>query len=64
MPVKTLSDAIRGLNRQGANEYLLEKTESGSVKQDAENYILVGLLGGYSNERFRARVSDFWNRLQ
>lgn len=66
MPVKTLSDAIKGLqtNRQGANEYLLEKTETGSVKQDAENYILVGLLGGYSNERFRVRVSDYWNKPQ
>lgn len=66
MPVKTLSDAIRGLqaNRQGANEYLLEKAETGPVKQDAENYILVGLLGGYSNERFRVRVSDYWNKPQ
>lgn len=66
MPVRTLGDAINRLqvNRQGANEYLLEKTESGSVKQDAENYILVGLLGGYSNERFKIRISEFWNRPQ
>lgn len=64
MPDKTLSEAIRGLqtNKQGANEYLLEKTEADSVKQDAENYILVGLLGGYSNERLRVRISDFWKR--
>lgn len=64
MPYKGLGEAIGQLqtNRKGVNEYLLEKTEAGNITQDAQNYILVGLLGGYSNERFRVRVSDFWNK--
>ena len=64
MPYKGLGEAIGQLqtNRKGVNEYLLEKTEAGNITQDAQNYILVGLLGGYSNERFRVRISDFWNK--
>lgn len=64
MPAKSLSESIQQLQRdkRGANEYLLEKTETGAIKQDAQNYIMVGLLGGYSNERFRVRVSDYWNK--
>lgn len=64
MPYKGLGEAIGQLqtNKKGINEYLLEKSEAGTVTQDAQNYILVGLLGGYSNERFRIRVSDFWNK--
>lgn len=64
MPFKPLAEAIRQLqsNQGGVNEYLLYKTETGKVTQDAQNYILVGLLGGYSNERYRVRVSDFWNK--
>lgn len=66
LPVRTLNEAIKELqtNRHGATEYLLEKTNTGSVKQDAGNYILVALLGGYSNERLRVRVSDYWNKTQ
>ena len=51
-------------SNENGNEYMLEKTEQGSVKQDAANYALVALLGGYINERNRVRVSDFWNKPQ
>lgn len=63
-PLKTLNQAIRDLqaNKQGANEYLLDKTDEGVLKQDAWNYILVGVLDGYNNERLRVRVSDYWNK--
>ncbi len=65
MPYRDLYDATKRLqtNKNGVNEYLLETLDEGTkVKQDAENYILVALLGGYSNENYIARVSDFWNK--
>lgn len=36
-----------------------KRTAEGVEKQNSENYILFGLLGGYSNERNRVRISDF-----
>lgn len=64
VPYVDLGTAIQRLqkNKDGINEYLLDKTEQGSVKQDALNYILVAVLGGYSNEKYYARISDFWRR--
>ncbi len=65
IPLKTMVEAMQQLqivNPGGAVEYMLEKTEAGKVTQETENYITVGLHGGYSNERFRTRISDFWNK--
>jgi len=41
----------------------LEKTEDEIKTQEAENFLLVALLGGYGNEIYRVRVSDFWNNV-
>lgn len=46
----------------GTAEYVMSKTETGRTKQDNHAQILVGLLGGYSNESLRVRVSDFFDR--
>lgn len=48
-------------NEEGVSEYLLEKTEDGTITQEAENFLLVALLGGYGNEIYRVRVSDLWS---
>lgn len=63
---RTLQEAVRQLQskKEGVVEYLLEKTETESVKQDPSNYLIVGLLGGYSNERLRVRVSDYFNNFE
>lgn len=45
---------------QGTNEYVVKKGEGGVIKQDKENYLLMGLWGAFGNEKARARVSDFW----
>ncbi len=64
MPLKDLDVAISQLQQGGQreNEYLIAKTDAGNITQDAQNFLLVGLMGGYSNERLRTRVSDFWNK--
>ena len=61
---RTLREAMRGLRQDsgGTIEYQLEKTETKIVKQDTENFVLVGLMGGFSNEPSRVRISDLWVR--
>lgn len=46
----------------GQSEYMLGRTEERKITQNTENYILVALMGGFSNERLRIRVSDFFNK--
>ncbi len=51
-------------NDAGVSEYLLEKTEDGTITQEAESFLLVALLGGYGNEIYRVRVSDLWSNVE
>jgi hypothetical protein len=66
MPYRDVYEAIGRLDtsQNGVNEYLLDKSGENKIKQDTENYILVALHGGFSNEVNRCRVSDFWNKSQ
>lgn len=60
----TGQEAMRNLDRTpgGAAEYQLSRGPESTIKQDAGNYLLVGLHGRFTNEPRVARVSKFWNR--
>lgn len=64
IPYKTREEAIAGLqyDEAGINEYQLKKTPEEVVKQDAMNYLLVGIHSAFSNELRVAPVSRFWVR--
>lgn len=64
IPHRTHGEALKGLqtNPNSITEYMLERTEDGKITQDPENYIFFTLIGGFSNEDGRIRVSDFWNK--
>lgn len=62
IPYKTRQQALAALQSDdvGDYEYQLKKTAEGSVKQDAGNYITIGLQSAFSNEPYVAPVSRFW----
>lgn len=64
VPYKTREKAIAGLqyDDSGVNEYQLRKTQNNIVKQDAVNYLLVGVQSAFDNELRVAPVSRFWAR--
>lgn len=51
-------------NEEGVSEYLLGKDGDETITQEAENFLLVALLGGYGNEIYRVRVSDLWDNVE
>lgn len=63
IPYRTRNEAVALMreNEQGVNEYQLKKTAEEVVKQEAGNYILVGLQSAFSNELHVAPVSRFWS---
>lgn len=64
IPYRTRSEAVAMMqeNEQGVNEYQLKKTTEEVVKQEAGNYILVGLQSAFSNELHVAPVSRYWSQ--
>lgn len=60
IPYSSREEATRRLQyNESGSEYQLAKTPEGAVKQEAENYVLVGLQSGYNNEPFVVPVSRF-----
>lgn len=60
IPYSNREDATRRLQSNDSGfEYQLARTPGGVVKQEAENYILVGLHSGFNNEPFVVPVSRF-----
>ena len=60
IPYRSREDATKRLQyNESGSEYQLAKTPEGAVKQEAENYILVGLQSGFNNEPFVVPVSRF-----
>lgn len=55
---RTIYGAMQRLNSD-SNEYMISKTEGNIQKQETENYLLLGLMGGYSNERVRIKMPEF-----
>lgn len=62
IPYRNREQAIQYMqhDERGMNEYQLKKTAEEIVKQDAGNYITVGLQSAFSNEPYVAPVSRFW----
>lgn len=61
--VYTATALLNGKQNETA-EYLIKNNGEETLKQDTQNYLLVALHGGFSNEFVRTRVSDFWNKQQ
>lgn len=61
VPYRNRAEAMSRLqyNDQGVNEYILENTPEKRVKQEAENYILIGVHSAFKNEPWVAPVSRF-----
>lgn len=62
IPYRSRAEAQRRMEygEDGVNEYQLKKTQLETVKQDAGNYVTVGLQSAFSNERNVIPVSRFW----
>lgn len=63
IPYKSGDEALTAMevNAQGINEYQLEKGEGAtSIKQDAANYLTIGLQSRFFNETNAIPVSDYW----
>lgn len=60
-PYLTRNEAVGVLKRNeaGVNEYQLKRSPEGVEKQDAVNYILVGVHDAYNNEPYVVPVSRF-----
>lgn len=51
------------LNGVGDGHYMSGRDENDQkLTRDASDYIQFALIGGFTNERRRVRISDFWNR--
>lgn len=61
---KTGKEAMMDLERTpgGAAEYQLSRSDDEAIKQDAPNYLLVGINGRFTNENRVARISKFWQK--
>lgn len=55
-------DYTTAIARLSGGEYMTERNDTEKVTQDTGTYVLVGLIGGFSNEGKRVRMSDFWNK--
>lgn len=64
IPYKTRGQALADLqyDDRRVNEYMLKKTPEEVLKQEAANYMLVGLHSAFSNEPYVVPVSRFWAR--
>lgn len=64
VPALGYIEVLNKINREasGVSEYMLSRGEAGKLTQDSGNYILCGLIGGFSNEPRRVRISDFWKK--
>lgn len=62
IPYRNRQEALNRLqyNTQLQHEYQLEKKAENVVKQEAENYILIGLQSAFSNEPHVIPVSRYW----